>query len=284
MKSITTSADTNDTADTTYVVGYLYPYTPAKWEEWLKHFSLQTDTAYKLHTGRSTNKESDSGVLQRSGKSYEYHVSWRQSYSCYRGGKPRYKKIKATQEEKRVRNAPGSRLMGCKATINTRLLKLDCGDLMLEVCFPMRSAHTNHSPTSLADLHSLKPLPEVMEKVETLITHSHLSQMSLMLALRSWIKDELIPNHIQSNILKDKPSEFDRRYYPTVEDIRNISRKVIHKIRNNMFDQDALETFLSHEKEHNEGFNFFLRKYSNEGHTEEHTNVEEGGCQIKWWV
>jgi len=85
-------------------------------------------------------------------------------------------------------------------------------------------------------------------------------------------------------ILKDNPSEFDRRYYPTVEDIRNISRKVIHKIRNNRFDQDALETFLSHEKEHNEGFNFFLRKYSNEGHTEEHANVEEGGCQIKWWV
>lgn len=279
LKSITL-ADTTDTVETSYATGYLYPYTPEKWEEWLKHYSLQTDTAYKVCTGESKNKESDSGVLTKAGKRYEYHISWRQSYSCYRGGKPRYKPSKIPQEGKRVRNAPGSRLMDCKATITIRLLKTDCGDQLLEVTFPMRSAHTNHSPASLADLHSLKPLPEVIEKIESLITHSHLSQISLMLALRSWIREELIPKHIQENILKDKPSEYDRRYYPTVEDVRNISRKVINKIRHNMFDQDALENFLSHEGEHNEGFKFFLRKYTLAEDAEKHPN--EGETKIKW--
>ena len=121
-----------------------------------------------------------------------------------------YKPSKIPQEGKRVRNAPGSRLMDCKATITIRLLKTDCGDQLLEVTFPMRSAHTNHSPASLADLYSLKPLLEVIEKIESPITHSHLSQISLMLALRSWIREELIPKHFQENILKDKPSEYDR--------------------------------------------------------------------------
>ena len=40
-----------------------------------------------------------------------------------------------------------------------------------------------------------------------------------------------------------------------------MSRKVVNKIRNNMFDQDALENFLQHEAEQQPGFNYFLRKY-----------------------
>lgn len=101
-----------------------------------------------------------------------------------------------------------------------------------------------------------------MEKVESLISHSHLNHISLMLALRDWINNELVPEHLRQGILTEKPSEYDRQYYPTVEDMRNISRRVVNKIRHNMFDQDALETFLSQESTKNDGFKFFLRKYT----------------------
>ena len=150
--------------------------------------------------------------------------------------------------------------MGCNATINIRLLKLS-DDEVLQVKFPLLSAHTNHSPESLADLHSHKPLPEVTTKVEDLICHSHLSQISLMLALKSWVNHDLIPEHLRQGILTSRPAEYDRRYYPTVEDVRNMSQSVINKIRKNMFDQDALETFLHRESEECCGFKYLLRKY-----------------------
>ena len=227
----------------------------------MKRFTHLSDTDYKVITGRNDNKESDTGVLTKDGKLLKYSVKWRQSFSCYRGGKPRYKKEKNPLKLHKSRNAPGSRLMECKATINTRLMKLQCGNELLEVTVPMLSAHTNHSPSSLADLHSRKPLPEIQGKVESLISHSHLSQVSLMLALKDWINHKLIPQHLREGIIESRPSEYDRRYYPTVEDVKNMSRKVINKIRNNMFDQDALESFLRREREQDNGFSFFLRKY-----------------------
>ena len=65
---------------------------------------------------------------------------------------------------------------------------------------PMPSGHTNHSPTSLADLHSHKPIEE---SGESLIPQPHVVsepdpgleklrlRLSLMLALRDWI------NHLE---------------------------------------------------------------------------------------
>ena len=142
-------------------------------------------TDYKVTTGRNGNKESDTGVLTKDGKLFKYRVKWRQTYCCYRGGKPRYKKaVNPLKLCSLSRNGPGSRLMECKATINTRLMKLESGNEILEVTVPLLLAHTNHSPSSLADLHSRKPLPEIQCKVESLICHSHLSQVSLMLALK----------------------------------------------------------------------------------------------------
>ena len=82
-----------------------------------------------------------------------------------------------------------------------------------------------------------------------------------MLALKEWVNQELIPDHLRQGLLSDRPSEYDRRYYPTVEDLRNMKKWVIGKIRNNMFDQDALENLLNREREHNMGFQYFLRKY-----------------------
>ena len=129
------------------------------------------------------------------------------------------------------------------------------------VNFPLPSAHDGHTPTSLADLHSHKPLPEIISRVESLVCNSHLSQVSLMLALKEWVNQELIPEHLRQGLISSRPSEYDRRYFPTVEDLRNIKKRVINKIRNNMFDQDALENFLKQEREQNKGFNYFLRKY-----------------------
>ena len=209
-------------------------------------------------TGINTNKEADSGILRQGSKRLAYTIVWRQQYTCHRGGNPRYK---VSQENVKTRNAPGSRLTQCKATLNARLLRLETGEEILFVNFPLPSAHAGHTPSSLADLHSHKPLPGVVTRVESLVCNSHLSQVSLMLALKEWVNQELIPEHMRQGLLSNKPSDYDRRYYPTVEDLRNMKKRVISKIRNNMFDQDALENFLNHEREQNKGFNDFLRKY-----------------------
>ena len=83
-----------------------------------------------------------------------------------------------------------------------------------------------------------------------------------MLAVKEWVNQELIPRHPQQGVLTNRPSEFDRRYFPTVEDVRNIIiiRHTVNKIRNNMLDQDALETLLKQEQKQSSGFQFYLQK------------------------
>lgn len=136
--------------------------------------------------------------------------------------------------------------MDCKATMLVRLLKLGSGEEILQLTIPTASAHTNHNLDSIADLLSHKPLPEIEKKVESLVQYSHLSQISLLLAVRDWIKHELIPNHLRDGTLSQEPNEHDRRYYPTADDVKNM---VINKIRKNMFDQDALEALLKGERD-----------------------------------
>ena len=135
-------------------------------------------------------------------------------------------------------------------------MKLDFGGELLQVSIPKTSAHCNHSIYSLADLMSHKPLPEIEDKLDALVQHSHLNQMSLSLALKHWINHELIPQHLKQGILTESPHKFDRRYFPTTEDVKNMSRKFINKLRKNSFDQDALELFLHDES----GLQYFLRK------------------------
>ena len=59
----------------------------------------------------------------------------------------------------------------------------------------------------------------------------------------------------------DIPSEYDRHYHPTTQDLRNMTKSVINKIRHNMFDQDALEALLQDELKQRPGFQYFLWKY-----------------------
>ena len=172
-----TSMDTTLPVDQTTSIAYTGPQSPHDymaratssiinysddtWESWLKSFSMQTGTQYKVCTGKNIDKEANTGVLKMNGKHQVYKVSWQKQYMCLRGGKARYK-ICDDKENIKPRNAPGTRLTECKATINTRLLILECGDQILHVSFPLSSAHTGHIPCSIADLHSFKPLPEIV--------------------------------------------------------------------------------------------------------------------------
>ena len=76
--------------------------------------------------------------------------------------------------------------------LNARLLKTKYGEI-LQITFPLPSAHSGDFLKSLADMHSYKPLPEVVSRVESLVTNSYLSQVSLKLSLSEWVKKELIP-------------------------------------------------------------------------------------------
>jgi len=117
-------------------------------------------------------------------------------YICFRGGKPRYKST-SSELSRKHRNAPESCLMDCKANIHVRLLRTATGLEILQITFPLLSAHTNHTPQSLADLQAQKPLPELQTKLESLITHSYLNQVSLMLALQDYTDHDLIPEHLK---------------------------------------------------------------------------------------
>ena len=78
-------------------------------------------------------------------------------------------------------------------------MKLESGDQISHLSFPLSSAHTGHTPSSIADLHSFKPLLEIFSRVESLVTHSHSRQISLMLAVKEWVNQELIPRHLQQH-------------------------------------------------------------------------------------
>ena len=69
--------------------------------------------------------------------------------------------------------------------------------------FPLSSAHSGHALKSLADMHAYQPLPEVIERVESLVTNSYLSQVSLKLSLKEWVMKELIPVHLKKGIIDD---------------------------------------------------------------------------------
>ena len=165
--------------------------------------SIKSGSVLKLCTHANTNKETNNGVMRIGTKVYQYTVSWRQHYTCFRGGQPRHK---AFNEHKKTRNAPGSRLSGCQAMLNARLLKTERGE-MLHITFPLPTAHSGHLLKSLADMHSfVQATTEVVSRVESLVTNSYLSQVSLKLSLSEWVKKELIPQHIKQGIIKNIPS------------------------------------------------------------------------------
>ena len=232
-----TTYDTNIQADPTAVISHLGPqcpqgygedflfdYTVKKWEVWRKCFQHQKGTVLKLCTGNNINKEANSGVVKKKVDVLPYTVCWRQQYTCFRGRQPRCK----VNENRSPQNAPGSRLSRCRATLNVRLLKLEHGEI-LHVTFPL-SSDSGHALKSLADMHAYQPLPEVIERVESLVTNSYLSQVSLKLSLKGWVMKELIPVHLKKGIIDDIASQFDRLYHPTAQDLRNMTKGRCHQL------------------------------------------------------
>ena len=123
---------------------------------------------------------------------------------------------------------------------------------------------------SLPDLLTHKPLPEIERKVEALVRYSRLSQISLHLALNDWIRNELIPEHIQTGVILQFTHEHDYRYFPTSTDLRVMTRKALHNICNGLFDQDAVEGYLTKKQQHDPSFRYFLQKYKSEEYMGEH--------------
>ena len=193
------------------------------------------------------NKETNTGVLEMNGKHQAYKVTWQKQYMCHRGGKARYKKG-GDKENIKPCNAPGTRLTECKATINTRLLTLASGDQILHVSFPLSSVHTGHTLCSIADLHSFKPLPEIVSRVGSLVTHSHLNQIS-------YVGSEGVGKSRTDSL--------------------SSSTGCTHK-QNNMLDQDALETLLKREQKQSSCFLYYLRKY--QGKESRHCQVSYEEC------
>ena len=84
--------------------------------------------------------------------------------------------------------------------------------------------------------------------------------MALILAVRDWVKKELIPRHLQEGHITEAPSEYSRAYFPTKEDICSMAQRAIVQQRSSLLDQDAVEDYLSEAKKHQE-IDFYLHKY-----------------------
>ena len=168
-----------------YATGYLQYTSPTTWNSWLQTFQLQTNTRYSIRQGKqSALKSGNHGLVQYCDQILGYKVEYTQTYHCFRVGTGRLK----TEKENSLdhRSAPGSKYMGCPAKIYTRLLLLEDGNQLLEVKIPCLSVHEQHDPSSPADLQGLCPLPEVEEKVKSLIQQAYLCQVTLKLTLIIW--------------------------------------------------------------------------------------------------
>ena len=122
----------------TTVNGFFIDYSAQKWDEWRRTFEHPTGVMLKLCTGINTNKEASTGMLKIGAHAVQYTVGWRLQYTCFRGGQPRHKE---NEQTKKPRNVPGSRLSGCTATLNARLLKLECGELLHIFHRPILDTH-----------------------------------------------------------------------------------------------------------------------------------------------
>ena len=139
--------------------------------------------------------------------------------------------------------------------MQTKLIQLSSGETVLEIRIPSLQVHL-----ATHDQLSHEPLPEIEEKVYSLVQGACLTQMALILAVRDWVKKELIPRHLREGQITEAPSEYSRAYFPTKEDIRSMARRAIVQQRSSLLDQDAVENYLREAKKHQE-IDFYLHKY-----------------------
>ena len=58
-----------------------------------------------------------------------------------------------------------------------------------------------------------------------LVIEAHLHSLNLRLVLEDWVKNELIPKHMQECILQETPDEYNRAYFPTTKVLRNVTQQ-----------------------------------------------------------
>jgi len=180
------SVETTEAPQRLYTTGYLFPYTAETWTKWRNKFQAQTGTTYVSQSGKQKNTGRGIGVIVVGGRMEEYRVSWSQTYRCFRGGKPRLKP--EVKNPLKRRNAPGSRRCNCPAELCTRLLVTNSGLSLLEISIPPISFHKGHDPTSVMDKLCQRMLPEVEEKVRSLVMEAHLHNLNLKLVLEDWVR------------------------------------------------------------------------------------------------
>ena len=198
-----------------YVTGYMVPYSDRNWEDWFQRFTLQTGCEYTIRSGKQSNTQSrETGMMETEGKLFTYTSAWSHAYSCLRGGTGRFKSLYLG---KKNRSSLRTRRFGCKANLQVRLLNVSNGVQVLEIQIPMMSAHLPaHNPSSVTDQLTMKPLPQIEEKIAELVQESFLNQRALRLSLKTWVEKELIPKHL--NVITSKPSDYNRAYYPTAHE------------------------------------------------------------------
>ena len=131
-------------------LGIFIPVLEERLEEWRRKYSLQSRIDYRVETGNQTNSKDEHGVAYCDGSIVSYQIKSTQLYNCSRGGR-RHLKPEVKNCSKR-RNAPGSRKLGCQATMRTKLLQLSSDQMVLEVQIPNLKTHpSTHDPKSIFD-------------------------------------------------------------------------------------------------------------------------------------
>ena len=220
-------ASNPDKLKTPNATGYMMPYNEEKWEKWLQQFTLQTQCEYTARNGSKANiKTREKAVIRVSKGQFSYTSSWVHTYNCLRGGKEKFNPP-SLDVEKKSRVSIGSRRLGCPACIHIRHLIVSNGMEILEIKVPLLRAHlSSHTPSSIKDQLTMKPLTEIEQKVTDLVQECFLNQRALRMLLNSWVEKDLIPAHIESGVLIEPPSQFNRAYYPTKADIRVMVTKL----------------------------------------------------------
>ena len=131
-------------------------------------YSLQSGIDNNIGTGKQTNSKEEHGVAYSNDNKITYHIKSTQLYNCNRGER-RQLKPEVSNCLKRW-NAAGSRKLGCQATMQTKLIQLSSGQTVLEIWIRSLKAHSaTHDLKSIFDQLSYEPLPEIEEKVYSLV-------------------------------------------------------------------------------------------------------------------
>ena len=107
--------------------------------------------------------------------------------------------------------------------------------------------------------------------------------MSLKLVVHDWVTKILIPKQLQDGILNELPNPYNRAYFPTKKDLRNVAHRAIVKRRNSLFDQDSLNKILKKQAKCS-GLHYSLQQYSQSGLKTNTSNDWLGKYNMYLWL